>query len=490
MEIQQLRHLIAAIENRNLLKAADKAYISQSGLSRSLKSLEHRLGVPLLIRGPKGVEPTIYGLTVIRRAKVILNEVARSIEEVRAIEMAISASNRATAGNSVTRAILSYVGRPLRLWRGRRWATGYGWQNLGRERFEIRGMPPLGARLVALSDVPDLALLPGRVAGTPAVTFRAGTEFAVHNLALWAASWLVRRGWIARLDSYATAILSVQGLTRSFGSDRSGMIVRLFGISARRRLERRWTLIAGNGTGPEIPTLAIPLLVARISRGEIGPGACDAGPLLDLEDFAPGFEALGIRHETVDIEQPPPLYRQVMGPDFDRLPPRVRAMHDVLRDGGACGRATVARGSHPLARLAAALFSFPPAGEHELHVGFRLRNCTETWTRDFSGSRFTSRLSRRGSRLVEHFGPLHFGFRLEGDGSGLTMHISRWWLGPVPMPLALAPRSLAREWEEDGRFQFDVPIALPLIGQLVHYRGWLIPVPDEPSTDAPEGLPR
>lgn len=86
MEIQQLRHLIAAVENRNLLKAADKSYISQSGLSRSLKSLEHRLGVQLLVRGPKGVEPTIYGLALIRRAKVILNEVARSMEEVKAIE--------------------------------------------------------------------------------------------------------------------------------------------------------------------------------------------------------------------------------------------------------------------------------------------------------------------------------------------------------------------------------------------------------------------
>lgn len=86
MEVQQLRHLVAAVENRNLLKAADKAFISQSGLSRSLRSLEDRLGVPLLVRGPKGVEPTVYGLTVLRRAKVILGEIARSIEEVRAIE--------------------------------------------------------------------------------------------------------------------------------------------------------------------------------------------------------------------------------------------------------------------------------------------------------------------------------------------------------------------------------------------------------------------
>lgn len=88
MEIQQLRHLLAAVESGNLLKAADKTFISQSGLSRSIKSLEQRLGVPLLVRGPKGVEPTVYGLSVLRRAKVILNEVARSVDEVRAIEQA------------------------------------------------------------------------------------------------------------------------------------------------------------------------------------------------------------------------------------------------------------------------------------------------------------------------------------------------------------------------------------------------------------------
>ena len=88
MEIQQLKHLMAALEHGNLLKAAEKSFISQSGLSRSIKSLEHRLGVPLLIRGPKGVEPTVYGTSVLRRAKVILNEVEKSIQEVRAIEQA------------------------------------------------------------------------------------------------------------------------------------------------------------------------------------------------------------------------------------------------------------------------------------------------------------------------------------------------------------------------------------------------------------------
>ena len=86
MEFQQLKHLIAVVEARNLLRAAKTVCISQSGLSRSIKSLEQRLGVPLLRRSSDGVEPTVYGLAVLRRAKVILNEVARTIEEVRAME--------------------------------------------------------------------------------------------------------------------------------------------------------------------------------------------------------------------------------------------------------------------------------------------------------------------------------------------------------------------------------------------------------------------
>ncbi|WP_304165501.1 LysR family transcriptional regulator [Phenylobacterium aquaticum] len=88
MEIQQLRHLAAAVQFGNLLKAAEESHISQSGLSRSIKSLETRLGVPLLIRKPKGVEPTIFGLSVLQRAKVILNEVSRSVREVRDLQAA------------------------------------------------------------------------------------------------------------------------------------------------------------------------------------------------------------------------------------------------------------------------------------------------------------------------------------------------------------------------------------------------------------------
>lgn len=88
MEIQQLRHLIAAVSTGNLLKAADDCNISQSGLSRSIRSLEDRLGVQLLVRKSKGVEPTMYGKSVVRWAHLILSDINRSLEELKALQSA------------------------------------------------------------------------------------------------------------------------------------------------------------------------------------------------------------------------------------------------------------------------------------------------------------------------------------------------------------------------------------------------------------------
>jgi DNA-binding transcriptional LysR family regulator len=85
MEIQQLRHLLAAVRHGNLLKAAEVCNITQSGLSRSITSLEQRLGVPLLIRSAKGVKPTVFGASVLKHADLILHQVARSVDEVHAI---------------------------------------------------------------------------------------------------------------------------------------------------------------------------------------------------------------------------------------------------------------------------------------------------------------------------------------------------------------------------------------------------------------------
>ncbi|TCP31383.1 SDR family oxidoreductase [Sphingomonas sp. BK235] len=397
------------------------------------------------------------------------------MERVSAVEAAISASNQAAAGPSVATAILSSVGQPVPLWRGGRSGIGHGWQDMRPEGFELADGTSLDRRWTGLADVPDLVLLPARLAGQPMVVFRAGTELGFQNLALWLASWPVR--WFGgSLRPLARWLLPLQHLTARLGGDRSGMVVRAFGVTAGRRVERRWTLIADKGDGPEIPTLAAVILAERILKGACRPGARDAGEELSLAEFAPEFARLAVRHETREIAQPDPLYRRLMGAEFDRLSPAVRELHAVLRDGGASGHATVTRGGNPLAGLIAAVIGFPPAGEHPLHVSFSERDGEELWTRDFNGRRFRSRMTQCGEELVERFGPLRFHFALIREGVGLRMAMSGWSCLGVGLPLALAPRSAARETEDaQGRFSFDVPIELPLVGLIVHYRGWLTP---------------
>ena len=400
---------------------------------------------------------------------------AADMDHVTAVEMAISASNRAAAGPAVAAAILGQVGKPFRIWRGGREATVYGWQDPIRVDFVVPGLRPLKQRRVALVNVPDVALTPDRLPGKPSVTFRAGTELDVQNMALWLLSWSVRWGWLKNLAGLGRWLASLQRLTARLGSDRSAMSVRVFGIVAGRRVERRWTLIAEQGDGPEIPTLAVPLLAARILGGQERPGARDGGQALALADFEPAFEGLAIAHAREEKALAPPLYQRVTGERFQFLPIAVRQIHSVLREGGASGEAHVSGAANALGALVARVMRFPPEGRYQLHVAFAERDGIERWTRAFGSYTFGSTLSDEAGSLTERFGPLRFKFELPSDERGLEMRMMSWSVWRVPLPLFLAPRSRAREWEQDGRFCFEVPIALPLVGKIVRYHGWLVP---------------
>lgn len=74
MTIKQLLYFTKTCECGNMLGAAELLYISQQALSRSLSTLEQELGVVLLLRSHKGVEPTAIGEELYHRALPILKE--------------------------------------------------------------------------------------------------------------------------------------------------------------------------------------------------------------------------------------------------------------------------------------------------------------------------------------------------------------------------------------------------------------------------------
>lgn len=79
MNIRQLQFFVAIVEEGSLTKAALKVRVAQPSLSQHVRQLETDLQCKLLYRGPKGVEPTEAGETLLHHARVILGhvEVAR-----------------------------------------------------------------------------------------------------------------------------------------------------------------------------------------------------------------------------------------------------------------------------------------------------------------------------------------------------------------------------------------------------------------------------
>ena len=101
---------------------------------------------------------------------------------------------------------------------------------------------------------------------------------------------------------------------------------------------------------------------------------------------------------------------------------------------------------------------------------------TEIWTRRFGSTTFLSCLRHAGpNRIFESFGPFTFELHLDVQKGRMAMPVKRGWCFGLPIPSVCLPSSDTEEFAQDKRFHFDVRIALPLVGLLVHYRGWLAP---------------
>jgi DNA-binding transcriptional LysR family regulator len=72
MNIRHLEHLLAIAETGSFSRAAERSFITQSALSRSIRALEETLGGPVLDRIGKRNELTALGHDVVERARRIV----------------------------------------------------------------------------------------------------------------------------------------------------------------------------------------------------------------------------------------------------------------------------------------------------------------------------------------------------------------------------------------------------------------------------------
>jgi DNA-binding transcriptional LysR family regulator len=83
MDYKQLRNFLAICDEKNFTKASRQRFITQQGLSTSIKALEDELEVPLFYRSPKGINLTEFGSILETAAKSYINQHEHIIEMIR-----------------------------------------------------------------------------------------------------------------------------------------------------------------------------------------------------------------------------------------------------------------------------------------------------------------------------------------------------------------------------------------------------------------------
>lgn len=403
----------------------------------------------------------------------VIDDLTRGWTRIDDIQIAISPGNRsAPLGLSVIQSILSYVGRPVRVWRFGRWTTAPGWGLTVRRR-----MGDLGMRMLSLVETPDLDLLPQRYPTVRHAVFRAGLELSFLHSGLMALGVLVRAGLMKNLVPLAEPLRDAAMLFRRFGSDCGGMTVDVDGIYADgTRLAVTWTLIAESGDGPKIPTLPALIIVRQLLEGRLAlRGATACAGVLDLAAIEAEFKRFNIRTERASrvLERRSLFQRALHG--FDGMPAVVRAAHMVDPASDLEGRVDVEPAANFAARLVARVFGFPPPGDDlPAEVTIERDGEAEVWIRRFGGREFRSYLNAAGGMLTERFGAITFDLDARADKRGFSLMIEQARIGGFTLPRFLTPNtSASADVDREGRYRFDVTIELPFVGRLVGYTGWL-----------------
>lgn len=225
-------------------------------------------------------------------SSAVCAELVKDWTRVDSMEIGVAPGNRAPRGLAVVRSILSYAGRPIRVYRDGAWASAPGWGLLVRRDLssDLRG------RWLSLCDTPDLELFPERYGVKDRVLFRGGLELSILHLGLTAASQLVRLRIFPGLGAFAEMARDLADALVGLGTDRGGMIVEAKGLDAKGDpAARTWSLVAEGGDGPNIPVLAAYACLRKLDR--IAPGARPCMGEVSLAEFEALFAKFRIRSE-------------------------------------------------------------------------------------------------------------------------------------------------------------------------------------------------
>lgn len=241
-------------------------------------------------------EAAAAGLAVISGASsvpalssAVTDHLVQGMSQVHSVDIGISPGNRTERGLSTVQSILSYCGKPLPESEG---TPTFGWAGSRRHQYPA----PVGSRLLSPCDVPDLVLLPGRYPGRPFVSFGAGLELEFLHRGMNVMASMSRIGLVSDWSRHAGLLKRAADWFKEFGTNAGAMHVTVRGdVAQGGKSTRTWHLLATNGDGPYVPTLAAAALVRKLQEGDTSfLGARPCVGALELADFLREVNGLNI----------------------------------------------------------------------------------------------------------------------------------------------------------------------------------------------------
>ena len=82
LKLRDIHILSTVVQWGSMAKAATHLAMSQPAVSQSIAELEATLGVRLLDRNARGVEPTLYAHALLKRGHVVFDELMQGVRDI------------------------------------------------------------------------------------------------------------------------------------------------------------------------------------------------------------------------------------------------------------------------------------------------------------------------------------------------------------------------------------------------------------------------
>jgi DNA-binding transcriptional LysR family regulator len=109
LRFRDLHVLSIVVQRGSMAKAAAQLGVSQPSVSEVIADLEHTLGVRLLDRSPRGIEPTIYATALLKRSLVAFDELKQGIRDIEFLADPMVGELRIGCPESISSSILPSV---------------------------------------------------------------------------------------------------------------------------------------------------------------------------------------------------------------------------------------------------------------------------------------------------------------------------------------------------------------------------------------------